>query len=208
MKTLRDILLEYKVSDEAVKLSEYKTVEDFIEYDAHGEHIMEIAKKLGIDKKLLMLTAANCARKVKHLIHDTRLLDYILKVLKYADSAIDDEELEIYAERAMTAATILFKRTDITQKDIPTVHAATSVYYMIEYVINLIHTIPYHAALALAYEESYDARSDINYVEILRESEKEYKKAFAYVCRKHLGGIIVYRINEMLTDSSENLIDK
>jgi hypothetical protein len=208
MKTLRDILLEYKVSDEAVKLSEYKTVEDFIEYDAHGEHIMEIAKKLGIDKKLLMLTAANCARKVKHLIHDTRLLDYILKVLKYADGAIDDEELNIYAERAMTAATILFKRTDITQKDVPTVHAATSVYYMIEYVIDLIHTIPYHAALALAYEESYDARSDINYVEILRESEKEHKKVLAYVCRKHLGGIIIYRINEMLTEFSEDLVDK
>ncbi len=208
MKTLKDILLEYKVSDEAIKLAEYKTVEDFIEYDAHGEHIMEIAKKLGVDKRLLMLTAANCARKVKHLIHDTRLLDYILKVLKYADGAIDDEELNIYAERAMTAATILFKRTDVTHKDIPAVHAATSVYYMIEYVINLIHTIPYHAALALAYDESYDHIDNINYVEILRESEKEYKKVLAYVCRKHLGGIIIYRINEMLTESSEDLVDK
>jgi hypothetical protein len=198
MKTLKDILLEYKVSDEAVKLSEHKTVEEFIEYDAHGQHIMEIAKKLGVDKKLLMLTAANCVRKVKHLIHDTRILDYILKVIEYSDGVIEYDELKRYEDRAMVAATTLFKRTDIEYGYMPTVHAVTAAYYILEPARDLMHTAPYYAALAIAYDEARDSESNINYREILREEIKEQTNVFAYVCKRHLGGIIIYRINEML----------
>jgi len=198
MKTLRDILLEYKVSDEIVKLCEHKTVEDFIEYDAHGEHIMEIAKKLRVDKRLLMLTAANCVRKVKHLIHDTRILDYVLKVIQYSDGVIEYEELSRYEDRAMTAATTLFKRTDIEYGYMPSVHAVTTAYYILEPVRDLIHTTPYYAALAIAYDETRDYEDNINYWEILREAVKEQTNVFAYVCKRHLGGIIIYRINEML----------
>ena len=72
-----------------------------------GDWMLWIAKKSGIDDRTLTRAKALCANTVRHLMTDRRSTAAVDAAMRYAAGRISRDELDMYANRATAATTIV-----------------------------------------------------------------------------------------------------
>jgi len=99
MKTFAEYLCEIQACGGARVWAGDRTVEQVVTDCHRGDWLLWLAKNIGVEKRLLVLTAGRCAATVKHLMTDQRSFDALDVCERYGVGLATDVELSdaVYA---------------------------------------------------------------------------------------------------------------
>ena len=161
-------------NDALIFRKKYKTFRGAWNNCPRGDWMLWIAKRVGIDIRLLTLAKGYCAKTVIHLMTDQRSKDAVKAAIDYGHGKIDDVQLRNAAYAAYAAFNAAYAAA-----------AAGVAAYSAAYAANAV----YVAANAAAYA-AYAAA-------VAADAAKKNQKATADICRKYLTKSVMEKIKSL-----------
>ena len=180
-------------NDALIFRKKYKTFRGAWNNCPRGDWMLWIAKRVGIDIRLLTLAKGYCAKTVIHLMTDQRSKDAVKAAIDYGHGKIDDVQLRnaVYAAANANAnaadAAYAANAANANASDAASdaAYAAAVAAYSAAYAANAVYVAANAAAYA-AYAAAYAA-----------DAAKKNQKATADICRKYLTKSVMEKIKSL-----------
>lgn len=170
-------------NDALIFRKKYKTFRGAWNNCPRGDWMLWIAKRVGIDIRLLTLAKGYCAKTVIHLMTDQRSKDAVKAAIDYGHGKIDDVQLR-NAAYAADAAYSAANAADAANAASDAAAYAAVAAYSAAYAANAVYVAANAAAYA-AYAAAYAADAAKN------------QKATADICRKYLTKSVMEKIKSL-----------
>ena len=96
-------LKKHNACEDAIEWQEGKDLTIVWQTCHRGDWMLWLAKRAGVEKRLLVLTAAHCANTVRHLMKDERSRNAVDVAIRYGEGKATVEELQVAAYAAYAA---------------------------------------------------------------------------------------------------------
>ena len=104
MKTFKEYLKSLNACQPAVEWAGDKPIEQVVAECHHGDWLLWLAKKCGVELQPLTLAKGHCANTVRHLMTDERSLKAVDVAIAFGEGKATREELDTAAADAYAAS--------------------------------------------------------------------------------------------------------
>jgi hypothetical protein len=187
MKTLKQYLQKLHACEESVIWAGNKTIEEVVHECHRGDWLLWLAKRCGVELKPLTLAKAHCANTVRHLMKDERSIKAVDVAIAFGQGRATLDELnEFYPaadDAAANAAAATYAATYASA------YASVSAYAAAD--ANDAATAAAAAAAAIKAATYAAASAAIKATAANRQQTAD-------ICRKHIGELIIIKVNQLL----------
>lgn len=182
---MKNLLLKLNACSDARDWAADKDFETIWETCHRGDWMLWLAKKVGVNKRVLTLAKCHCANTVRHLMKDELSINAVDVAIKYGNGEASESELAYAASAAAAAAYAASAADDAAA------YAAYAAAYAAASAADAAAASAAYAAYAAADAASsaYAASS---------AARKASQKATADICRKYLTNAVTEKITELL----------
>jgi hypothetical protein len=189
MKTLKQYLQKLHACEESVIWAGDKTIEEAVHECHRGDWILWLAQRCDVELKPLTLAKAHCANTVRHLMKDERSIKAVDVAIAFGQGRATLDELnEVYpaAADAYDAASATAKAAAYASAKAAAYAAASAAAAADSEFADAAYAAANDAATAAAYAAIKAAASAAN------------RQQTADICRKHIGELIIIKVNQLL----------
>ena len=184
MKTLKDLLIEFNACEPARDWAKNMSIEEVVKTCERGDWLLWLGKRIDLPLKELTLAKGHCAATVLHLMKDDRSKAAVKAAIDFGNGKITRKELATYAACASSAAASAAYAASFS--------AAVAAAFSADAAADAAAAdaaVAFYAASASACASSASAAS---------AARKNNQLATAEICRKYIGDLIIFKINELL----------
>ena len=163
---MKELLKKLNACQPAREWADDKTIEEIWATCHRGDWMLWLARKLNIDKRVLILAKGHCANTVRHLMKDERSIAAVDMAIKYGEGNATDSELAAAADAAYDATADAYDAAADDAYAADYAAAAAAAYA----------TAAYAAAAAYAADAAAYAAA----------ARKQSQQATAEICRKYI----------------------
>jgi hypothetical protein len=187
--TFNQYLQSVEACEPAVEWAGNKTIEEVVATCDRGDWLLWLAQECDIGLQPLTLVKGHCANTVRHLMKDERSIKAVDVAIAFGEGKATRQELDDAYDDAYDAAAYRADYATAYAADSATAAAADDDADDHDASDAADHAA---AAAAAAYDADDDnaAVFDANYLQT------------ADICRKYIGGLIIEKVNQILTQTS------
>jgi len=185
MKTLKELLIELHACEEALDWADDKKIEQVVEQCHRGDWLLWLAHRVDIGLQPLTLAKGHCANTVRHLMKDKRSIEAVDTAIAFGEGIATIEELEAASAFAYVARSAAYAAADANTAYDAHARSAAAAYAAADANANANAASAAYATDAAAYGAG-------------SAEKKENQMQTADICRKHIGQLIIDKVNYLL----------